>query len=334
MFGDLTLYSVQMGIRYAISDLAVMGKAETMPGWMPHNSCLAKRLFLMLVPGLLLGLGCAGPSNSLGTTNYVPGNTFRDCDVCPVMVVVSEGKITIGTPVSEPKSEKRERPRHDVTISKRFAMGIFEITFDEWDACVEAKGCNNYRPDDERWGRRQRPVIHVNWHDADAYVEWLSQVTGEDYRLPSESEWEFAARAGTTTAYSFGNDEGDLCLFANSADASLNAGNDEGYLPLDCNDGFGAETAPVGSFKPNPYGIYDVHGNVWEWMADCWNETYAGAPLDGSVWTEGSCNQRVLRSASWVDAKGGSLRSGHRGRIDVSMRSNNLGFRVARTIKQ
>ncbi len=323
-----------MGIRYAISDLAVPDKAESMPGRMPHNRRIAKRLLLMLVLGLLVGLGCAGPLNSLSTTNYVPGDTFRDCDVCPVMVVVSEGKFTMGTPVSEPKSENRERPRHDVTISRRFAMGIFEITFDEWDACVEAKGCNNYLPDDERWGRGKRPVIYVNWHDADAYVEWLSQVTGEDYRLPSEAEWEFSARAGTATAYSFGNDEGDLCLFANSADASLNAGKDEGYLPLDCNDGFGTETAPVGSFKPNPYGIYDVHGNVWEWVADCWNDTYAGAPSDGSAWTEGSCNQRVLRSASWVDARGGSLRSGHRGRIDVSMRSNNLGFRVARTIEQ
>jgi formylglycine-generating enzyme required for sulfatase activity len=240
----------------------------------------------------------------------------------------------MGTPVSEPKSEDRERPQHDVTISRPFAIGIFEVTFDEWDACVAAKGCNNFRPDDERWGRNKRPVIHVNWYDANAYVQWLRQVTHEDYRLPSEAEWEFAARGGTTTAYSFGDDEDDLCGFANAADASLNAGPNQGYLPLDCNDGFGAETAPVGSFQPNPYGLYDMHGNVWEWLADCWNESYAGVPVDGSAWTKGDCNRRVLRSASWVDAKGGSLRSGHRGRIDASMRSNNLGFRVARSIKQ
>jgi len=287
-----------------------------------------------LLPVASLGLVCVIPPSSATNIDYIPGKKFRDCEQCPSMVVVSAGKFTMGTPASEPKSEDRERPQHDVTISRSFAIGVFEITFDEWDACVAANGCNNYLPDDEQWGRNQRPVIHVNWHDANAYVNWLRQVSGEDYRLPSEAEWEFAARGGTVTAYSFGDDEDSLCSFANAADASLNAGPDQGYLPLDCDDGFGAQTAPVGSFKPNPYGLYDVHGNVWEWLADCWNEAYAGAPVDGTTWTEGNCNQRVLRSASWVDARGGSLRSGHRGRIDVPMRSNNLGFRVARTIKQ
>ena len=240
----------------------------------------------------------------------------------------------MGTPADEAKSEDRERPQHEVTIGPPFAIGMLEITFDEWDACVAAEGCNNYLPFDEGWGRGRRPVIHVNWHDANAYVDWLSQVTGEHYRLPSEAEWEYAARSGTITAYSFGNDEDELCVFANSADAGLKAGSQEGYLPVDCDDGYGAETAPVGSFEPNLYGLYDMHGNVWEWVADCWNESYISAPEDGSAWMKGDYERRVLRSASWVDARGGSLRSGHRGRIDDSMRSNNLGFRVARTIAQ
>ncbi len=296
---------------------------------MPRIKCAM--LVLLLVASL--GLGCAAPSSDTASIDHLPGEKFRDCDQCPVMMSLNVGEFTMGTPVSEPKSEDRERPQHKVTISRPFAIGVFEITFDEWSACVAAKGCNNYIPDDENWGRGKRPVVHVNWHDANAYVEWLRQVTGEDYRLPSEAEWEFAARGETTSAYSFGDDEDNLCRFANAADTSLHAGDDEGYLPLNCNDEFGAETAPVGSFKPNPYGLYDMHGNVWEWVADCWNESYAGAPVDGLVWAEGNCDQRVLRSASWVDARGGSLRSGHRGRIETSMRSNNLGFRVARTIK-
>jgi formylglycine-generating enzyme required for sulfatase activity len=280
-----------------------------------------------------LGLVFAVRPSFPAIVDYIPGTKIRDCDQCPAMMIVGAGKFNMGSSVTELKSEDRERPQHDVTISRPFAIGIFEITFDEWDACVAALGCNGYIPDDEQWGRGERPVVHVNWNDANTYIEWLRKVTGEDYRLPTEAEWEFAARGGTTTAYSFGDDEDDLCSFANAADASLNAGADDGYLPLDCNDGFGEKTAPVGSFKPNAYGLYDVHGNVWEWVADCWNESYAGAPVDGSAWTQGDCDRRVLRSASWVDAKGGSLRSGHRGRIELAMRSNNLGFRIARTIK-
>jgi formylglycine-generating enzyme required for sulfatase activity len=281
-------------------------------------------LFFVL-SAVLLGSGCS-------SSRTLSGNYFKDCEVCPEMTVVNEGTFSMGTLASEQKSEDRERPRHDVTIDRPFAIGIFEVTFNEWQACLAGDGCNNYLPFDEGWGQKERPVIHVNWHDANAYVQWLSKITGEHYRLPSEAEWEFAARSGTTTAYSFGNDENELCAFANAADLSLNAGSEDGYLPLDCDDGYGAKTSPVGSFKPNAFGLYDVHGNVWEWVADCWNESYIGAPEDGTAWKEGDCGLRVLRSASWVDARGGSLRSGHRGRIDVSMRSNNLGFRVVRTM--
>ncbi len=301
---------------------------------MTKESYVAAATFWRVMAWIIVSVlaGCATPIFLNGSSQLVPGETFQDCEACPSLVVVEAGAFQMGTPATEAKREEREQPLHQVIIDTNFAMGRFEVTFDEWDACTTAGRCEEHIPDDQEWGRGKRPVINVSWDDAHAYLDWLSDTTGQSYRLPTEAEWEYAARGNTNTAYSFGDDEEDLCVYGNAADASIEADEGEGYLPLDCNDGYGRETSPVGSYEPNPFGLYDVHGNVWEWMQDCWNETYDGAPADGSAWLAGDCERRVLRSASWIDAKGGSLRSGHRGRIDVPMRSFNLGFRVVREL--
>ena len=177
---------------------------------------------------------------------------------------------------------------------------------------MEAAG--GYRPDDEGWGRDNRPVINVSWEDAQSYVKWLSEQTGHAYRLPTEAEWEYAARAGTTTAYSWGNDVG------------RNLANCDG-----CGSQWDEDrTAPVGSFPPNAFGLHDMHGNVREWVEDCWNASYSGAPTDGSAWRSGDCGNRVFRSGDWLWFSG-SLRSADRDSNAPGYRSNGNGFRVART---
>ena len=193
-----------------------------------------------------------------------PGRVFRDCAACPEMVVVPAGSFTMGSPASEKGRWDDEGPRHRVTIGYSLAVGVYEVTFAEWDACVRAGACGRYRPDDEGWGRGGRPVINVSWEDAREYVRWLSRETGAPYRLLSEAEWEYVARAGTETARYWGDSESGQCLNANGDDDDVN-----------CTDGY-ANTAPVGSFQPNTFGLYDVLGNVWEWTEDCWNRNYSG----------------------------------------------------------
>ena len=260
-----------------------------------------------------------------------PGAVFRDCGACPEMVVVPAGRFMMGSPEGEGSSI--ERPRHNVTIASAFGVGVYEVTFDEWDACVGAGGCVGHAPDDEGWGRGRRPVMNVSWHDAQAYVGWLSRETGERYRLLSEAEWEYVARAGTETARYWGESESGQCRYANGYDGTGHA--KHAYYdieePVGCADGY-ADTAPVGSYTPNAFGLYDVLGNVSEWTQDCWNGSYSGAPTNGSVWQSGDCSQRVLRGASWLYGPR-SLRSAVRFRFPVGLRSFSFGFRVARTIK-
>ena len=244
-----------------------------------------------------------------------PGRKFRDCAGCPEMVVVPAGSFMMGSPSGERGRDGDEGPVHRVRIGEPFAVGVYEVTFEEWEACVSGGGCWGYRPSDEGWGRGRRPVINVDWEDAQAYVEWLSEKTGEGYRLLSESEWEYVARAGTGTRYWWGDGIG-----RNQANC----------------DGCGSrwddrQTAPVGSFAPNGFGLYDVHGNVWEWVEDCWNGSYAGAPVDGSAWESGNCDVRVLRGGSWYSVPGG-LRSAVRFGDSAGYRISYFGFRVARTL--
>ena len=244
------------------------------------------------------------------------GDAFRDCAECPELVVVPAGSFTMGSPQNEKDRDSDEGPQRAVTIARAFGVGKFEITFAEGDACVAGGGCGGYRPSDSGWGRGTRPVINVSWDDAKGYVEWLGRKTGKPYRLLSEAEWEYAARAGTTTRYGWGNEIG-----------RSNA---------NC-DGCGSQwdnrqTAPAGSFQPNGFGLHDMHGNVWEWTEDCWHGSYAGAPVDGGAWvTGGECGRRVLRGGSWGNFPG-YLRSAGRDGVDTGYRLNYRGIRVARTL--
>jgi len=270
----------------------------------------------------LAALAVASPrhvlaQDSAGAPPELPedGAVFRDCDVCPAMVRVPAGAFLMGSPESEPGRYQDEGPQRVVLVAA-FAAGVHEVTFTEWEACVEAGGCLEHLPGDEGWGRTDRPVINVNWNDARAYADWLSEVTGHRYRLLSEAEWEYAARAGASTARPWGETVTDACLFANGD-----------YSALPCGDGH-ENTAPAGSFKPNAFGLYDMHGNVWEWVQDCWNDDYEGAPTDGSAWTGGDCGRRVIRGGSWDDGAR-LLRSASRSGSGRSLRGNDVGFRLA-----
>ena len=241
---------------------------------------------------------------------------FRDCAECPEMMVVPAGSFWMGSADDDEDGYDGERPLHRVRIAEPFAMGVFEVTFAQWDACVAAGGCGGHQPDDWDWGRGDRPVVDVSWDDAQVYVRWLSEKTGESYRLPSESEWEYAARAGTATRYWWGDEEGGG--WANCDGCGSRWDDDR--------------TAPVGSFAANPWGLHDVHGNVWEWVEDCWHGSYAGAPTDGSAWTAGDCSDRVLRGGSWGDVPR-NLRAAFRGSHSTGIRNFSFGFRVSRSVR-
>ena len=243
------------------------------------------------------------------------GEVFRDCETCPEMVVIPAGSFMMGSPPGEEDRNDDEGPQHRVTIAEPFAVGKYEVTFAEWDVCNREGGCSQ-NPRDEGWGRGSRPVINVSWDDARAYVNWLTRKTGKSYRLLSESEWEYAARGGTQTRYSWGDDVG------------YNRANCNG-----CGSRWDSEmTAPVGSFSANEFGLYDMHGNVWEWTQDCWNGgSYTGAPKDGRAWKSGSCFVHYFRGGSW-DYEPWFLRAAIRNRFTTGYRFSFIGFRVARTL--
>ena len=250
----------------------------------------------------------AAAAREAAITSGRPGTVFRDCAVCPEMVVVAAGSFMMGSPTWEEGRFDDEGPQHRVTIGSPFAVGVYEVTFAEWDACVGAGGCGGYRPEDEGWGRGRRPAINVSWDDAQGYVQWLSRETGEQYRLLTEAEWEYVARAGTTTARYWGDSESGQCRNGNGYDRTSHA--EYGWdwnEPVACSDGY-VDTAPAGSFQPNAFGLYDVLGNVWEWTEDCWNDDYSSAPTDGSAWQSGDCSPRVLRGGSWATLRGSSVR--------------------------
>lgn len=249
---------------------------------------------------------------------FVPGDEFSDALASggqgPEMVVIPAGRFRMGC-VSGQDCYGFEFPVHDVTISRSFAVSKYEVTFAQWDGCVAAGGCRGYRPGDRDWGRGQRPVINVSWEDAQSFVSWLSIHTGEDYRLLSEAEWEYVARAGSSSAYSWGSDIGS------------NRANCYG-----CGSRWDdSQTAPVGSFSANAFGVYDMHGNVEEWVEDCWNGSFAESPADGSAWRSGECERGVLRGGSWTNIPR-HLRSAFRLRLPTGGRLTFGGFRVARTL--
>jgi formylglycine-generating enzyme required for sulfatase activity len=262
-----------------------------------------------------------------------PGTTFRDCPECPEMVVIPAGAFVMGSPQSE-SGHQDEKPQHEVTIPKAFAVSKTEITFAQWDACVDAGKCPS--ASDDGIGREGMPAINVSWHDARAYVAWLSERTGQRYRLLSEAEWEYAARGGTTTPWFWGTAEDSwgsrvACEYANTHDeTSKDAHPMYVWSHHKCEDGH-AEVAPVGRFKPNPFGLHDMLGNLREWVADCHQEGYADAPTNGSVRQVSPCEKQLLRGGGWVDGPSTS-RSAYRYAEDGDMRSYQIGVRVARAL--
>lgn len=262
----------------------------------------------------------------------MPKDEFQECADCPLMVVIPAGVFTMGAPDGEARkldSEKKdyvfERPMHVTSINRQLAASKFEVTFDEWDACFMLRGCE-HQPSDEKWGRGRRPVINVDWKDARQYVTWLSKRTGKTYRLLTEAEWEYAARAGSREAFTWG--------------AEVGKGN------ANC-DGCGSEwdnkqTAEVGSFKGNAFGLHDMHGNVWEWVEDCFTESYERAPSDGSAVALADCKRHVVRGGSWYNHPV-NIRSAMRywyvpgpqpPNQLANTKANSVGFRVARTLRQ
>jgi formylglycine-generating enzyme required for sulfatase activity len=246
-----------------------------------------------------------------------PGDIFRECAKdCPEMVVLPAGMFVMGSPPDEKGRHESEGPQHEVRISKPFAVSRFEATFDNWEACVSYGDCPAVG--DSGFGHGQQPVINLSWADAQHYVAWLVRMTGKAYRLLSEAEWEYAARAGTQTTYSWGNEIGKgnaNCKGCGSQWDDL-------------------QTAPVGSFAANPFGLHDMHGNVFEWVEDAWHDGYQGAPSDGSVWIEaGDVNRRRVRGGSW-DYDPNYLRSATRAWFHPDERDGSIGFRVARALDQ
>lgn len=255
-----------------------------------------------------------------GPLEHEIGAAFKDCDVCPEMVVVPSGQFIMGSAPGDPGRQASEGPAHEVRIPKPFAIGKFEITFDDWEACALEGGCNGYQPKDSGWGRGRRPAIYISWDDAKAYVDWLGQRTGKAYRLPSEAEWELAARGGTTSPYATG-------ALITTAQANFDASNAGGGRRPGAYEG---TTIEVGSFPPNPFGLSDVHGNVAEWVEDCWNPSHAGAPDDGSP-RGGDCKRRVLKGGAWYYERD-YLRASSRMSYPKGVRLNVVGFRVARAL--
>lgn len=274
--------------------------------------------------GLLPAGGAVGPWLTAGWTptsvstwpsnagEALPrGTVFKDCpDVCPEVVVLPAGAFTMGSPAEESGRSSMEGPRHPVAFVNPFAIGRYEVTFAEYDACVADGGCS-HRPNDQGWGRGRRPVVDVNWNDAQAYVVWLSEKTGQRYQIPSESEWEYAARAGTNTPWHTGN-----AILTDDANI-LNAFQ---------------KTVAVGAYPPNAFGLNDVHGNVSELVLDCLDTGYVGVPNDGSAATAGDCtNKRLLRGGTF-DGEPAQVRSSVRYAVPQTSRYTGVGFRITRAL--
>lgn len=245
-------------------------------------------------------------------------SVFKDCPECPSMVVIPAGRFTMGAGAVA----AWEKPPHMVQIGASFAIGRTEVTGDEWTACVKAGRC---APNNSAQGKL--PVVLVDAAAAQAYAAWLSQKTGRRYRLPTEAEWEYAGRGGTASSRYWGEERKEQCRYANGADLSAQRKLTQGTLIADCDDAFPAR-APAGRLLPNAYGLFDMPGNVWEWVQDCWSDNYAGAPTRGEAVLRPNCKERVTRGGSW-STKPESLRSAARGRSLAGHKGNDLGLRVA-----
>jgi formylglycine-generating enzyme required for sulfatase activity len=249
------------------------------------------------------------PDTAVAQGTPDPGEIFKDCADCPEVVVVPTGDFVMGA-----NDMPYEKPERAIAIRRPFAIGRREVTFAEWDRCADAGACK-HRPDDHGWGRGDRPVINVSWDDAKLYLAWLSQRTGQRYRLPSEAEWEYAARAGTKSPFPWGKDVG------------------AGRAQCDgCGSPATKQTSPAASFRPNGFGLYDTAGNAAEWVEDCWNDNYRNAPKDAAPWTFGDCHLRVLRGGNFT-SKPSDVRSPARFRYDSDVRYYANGFRILRELQ-
>lgn len=235
---------------------------------------------------------------------------IHDCKECPTLISLPPGSFIMGSNTDD----LSERPAHRVTIANGFAIGKLEVTMEQWEACVGAGACARISANGNP--AKDAPMRDVSWDDAQQYVKWLAKTTGKAYRLPTEAEWEYAARGGTATRYWWGQS-----MRAGTANCK------------ECGDPWNA-TAPAtaGSFAANPYKLHDMNGSVWEWVADCWHNSYKGAPADGHAWDEPICRVRVIRGGSWRDGAA-YMMSTTRFKYDASVRQNQNGFRVARDLK-
>jgi formylglycine-generating enzyme required for sulfatase activity len=308
-----------------------------------------------LVDRLLSHAALPGSNSQLAHTtptqsDQAPGPTeqktaaFKDCDICPEMVELPTGTFMMGSPEHERGHQRVEEQLRKITIAKRVAIGKFEVTVDQFETFVAETGsaignkCSMFDTQLSQWGKAEasfrqpgfrvtgsHPVVCVSWHEAQAYTTWLARRTGKPYRLPSEVEWEYAARAGSTTSYSFGIDEGQLCDHARFADLGS---------PFPWRGGCRSDQAtlgsvPVGTLKPNAWGLFDMHGNAWEWAADCWTPDAQELPADASNFTRaGACEVGVVRGGGWA-AQYNRVRSAQRLPLITVSRFYHIGFRVA-----
>lgn len=256
----------------------------------------------------------AGTASTVTTVppgpRYKPGETFKDCEDCPEMAALPAGSFFMGSTSLEQGHQTSEGPRHRVTISRTFAIGVKEVTFDEYDACVRDHGCITVS--DRGWGRGRRPVLNLKLVDVKNYIAWLSETTGQHYFIPSEAEWEYAARAGTETPWN----TGDTLI---TEDANF-------FNQFQ-------KTVPVGSYAPNGFGLYDMHGNVLEWVQDCMDVGYVGVPNDGSAALGPPCNTRVARGGTYATDHA-KTRSATRYSVNESTRYSDTGIRLARSLPQ
>lgn len=303
--------------------------------------------FLALLVGLPLLAACAssGPAG--------PGSTFKDCSTCPEMVVIPPGQFEMGAPEDEQDRADDEGPVRTVTHAKPFAIGKYEITRKEFATFVNETGYwGNSRcliwngselafEDANSWldpdydVSDDHPMVCVSWWDAKAYAGWLTEQTGHTYRLPAETEWEYAVRGGTQTAYSFPDGEDNACTYANVSDVSAKA-DVPAWNAVNCDDGVGFGTTPVGSYLPNGFGLHDTIGNVWEWMADCYRDSFAGAPTDNSTWGDGGvCNAVLDRGGGFSNIFPGHLRAANRSKApSPHIAVYSLGFRLVRDLEE
>jgi formylglycine-generating enzyme required for sulfatase activity len=278
------------------------------------------------------------------------GQVFKDCADCPEMVVVPAGFFLMGSPAREEGRTTDEGPQHKVSIPRPLAIGRTEVTRAQFARFVADTGhksdggCYAWGATKQEFAKRadanwnnpgfaqgdDHPVVCVSWDDTKLYTQWLAKKTGKNYRLLSEAEWEYAARAGTETARYWGETfDPEGCKYANVADSSAKKALGKNWSYANCDDGQ-AYTAPVRSYEANKFGLYDMIGNAWEWTEDCWHDSYSGAPDNGEAWSKSDCGRRVLRGGSWYCDPDGA-RAANRGWYDPGYRNFNVGFRLART---